>query len=106
MIAVVPYIPILLLAMDSHINAQYVYSKGQAKYMTKYMLKKEPAGIFNIHEPSNSAEAYISHRRSPNVVPGSDGTPVGKTGYHYQHRLQVLYHRHAKFSYSCCASCL
>src|SRR5262249_33620133 len=45
----------------SHMNAQYVSSKGLARYMTKYMLKKESAGIFNICEPANSAEAYRSH---------------------------------------------
>lgn len=58
---IVPYIPIILLAMDSHMNVQYVSSKDLARYMTKYMLKKEPAGIFDVREPSNSTEAYRHH---------------------------------------------
>jgi hypothetical protein len=58
---VVPYIPVVLLAMDSHMNAQYVSSKGLARYMTKYMLKKEPSSLFNIRESANSIEAYKPH---------------------------------------------
>lgn len=58
---VVPYIPLLLLAIDSHMNAQYVSSRGLARYMTKYMLKKEPGGIFNVREPGDSVDAYRSH---------------------------------------------
>ena len=47
--------------MDLHMNAQYVSSRGLARYMTKYMLKKEPGGIFNVREPGDSVEAYRSH---------------------------------------------
>jgi hypothetical protein len=46
-------------------NAQYVPSKRLARYMAKYMLKKEPGGVFNINinvqEPSNITKIYKSH---------------------------------------------
>ena len=59
---VVPYHAPILLLWDAHINVQYVTDKGFARYMTKYITKREPSHIFNIHENDLLREHVIARR--------------------------------------------
>jgi hypothetical protein len=53
---VVPYHPETLLIWNAHMNAQYITSKGFARYFTKYVAKSEPTHVFNIMENNKFRE--------------------------------------------------
>ena len=59
---VVPYHPETLMFWNAHINVQYVTTKGFAKYMTKYIAKREPTHIFNIQD-GDKYRQHIQVRR-------------------------------------------
>jgi len=59
---VVPYHPPTLLIWDAHMNAQYITDKGFARYMMKYITKREPSHIFNIYENDLLREHIIARR--------------------------------------------
>ena len=59
---VVPYHAPTLLIWNAHMNAQYVTDRGFARYMAKYIAKKEPSHIFNIHENDLLREHIIARR--------------------------------------------
>jgi hypothetical protein len=59
---VVPYHPETLMIWNAHMNAQYVTSKGFARYITKYIAKTEPSHIFNIAENDKFREHVIARR--------------------------------------------
>ena len=59
---VVPYHPETLLIWNAHMNAQYVTSKGFARYVTKYIAKSEPSHIFNITDNDKFREHIIARR--------------------------------------------
>ncbi|EXX50623.1 PIF1-like helicase domain-containing protein [Rhizophagus irregularis DAOM 181602=DAOM 197198] len=61
---VVPYHPAILLLWDAHINVQYITDKGFARYMTKYITKREPSHIFNIYENDLLREHVIARQLS------------------------------------------
>ena len=43
-------------------NLQYVTTRGFAKYMTKYMVKREPTHIFNIKD-GDKYRQHVQGRR-------------------------------------------
>src|SRR5436305_6569541 len=45
---IVPYSPRILLLWQAHINVQYCTSAGLAKYISKYVTKSEPKGLYHI----------------------------------------------------------
>ncbi len=47
---VVPYHAPTLFIWNAHMNLQYVTTRGFAKYMTKYIVKREPTHLFNIQD--------------------------------------------------------
>src|SRR3989337_1439223 len=59
---VVPYHPAILLLWDAHMNAQYITDIGFASYMIKYVLKREPSHVFNIHEGDVLREHVLARR--------------------------------------------
>jgi len=59
---VVPYHPQILLIWNAHINVQYITDKGFARYMMKYITKREPSHIFNISENDLLREHIIARR--------------------------------------------
>ena len=48
---VVPYHPETLMIWNAHMNAQYVTSKGFARYITKYIAKAEPHKYMVLRNP-------------------------------------------------------
>ena len=44
---VVPYSPRLLLLWQAHCNVQYCTGRGLARYITKYVTKAEPSGLYS-----------------------------------------------------------
>jgi hypothetical protein len=54
---VVPYAPRILLIWDAHCNVQYCTSGGLAKYISKYVTKPEPKGVYS----SNHQDAIAQH---------------------------------------------
>ncbi|RHZ79698.1 hypothetical protein Glove_142g34 [Diversispora epigaea] len=59
---VVPYHAPILLIWNTHINIQYITNKGFAKYIVKYIAKREPSHIFNIQENDTLREHIIARR--------------------------------------------
>jgi len=62
---VVPYHPPTLLLWNAHMNAQYVTDRGFARYMSKYIAKREPSHVshvFNIRENDLLREYVIARR--------------------------------------------
>ncbi|CAG8763698.1 17522_t:CDS:1 [Gigaspora rosea] len=51
-----------LLLWDAHMNAQYITSKGFARYMAKYISKAEPTHLFNVYENNSLREHIIAQR--------------------------------------------
>ncbi|RHZ81307.1 hypothetical protein Glove_122g28 [Diversispora epigaea] len=59
---VVPYHASILLIWNVHINIQYITNKEFAKYIVKYITKREPSHIFNIQENDTLREHIIARR--------------------------------------------
>jgi len=59
---VVPYHAPTLFIWNAHMNLQYVTTRGFARYMTKYIAKREPTHIFNIQE-GDKYRQHIQGRR-------------------------------------------
>src|ERR1043165_1321839 len=59
---VVPYHPATLLLWDAYMNAQYITDKGFARYMSKYIMKRELSHIFNIYENDLLRKHIIARR--------------------------------------------
>ncbi|CAG8657767.1 1982_t:CDS:1 [Gigaspora rosea] len=59
---VIPFHAPTLLLWDAHMNAQYITSKGFARYMAKYISKAEPTHLFNIYENHSLREHVIARR--------------------------------------------
>ena len=47
---IVSYHPAILLFWNTHINIQYITDKGLARYVAKYIAKRELSHIFNIYK--------------------------------------------------------
>src|SRR5215216_4319983 len=61
---VIPYHPAILLLWNAHMNIQYITDRGFARYMVKYIIKREPSHIFNIQEGDVLREHVIVRRLS------------------------------------------
>jgi DNA replication protein DnaC len=59
---VVPYHAPTLYIWNAHMNLQYVTTRGFAKYMTKYIVKREPTHLFNIQD-GDKYRQHIQGRR-------------------------------------------
>ncbi|EXX69470.1 PIF1-like helicase domain-containing protein [Rhizophagus irregularis DAOM 181602=DAOM 197198] len=59
---VVPYHAPTLLIWDAHMNAQYITDRGFARYMSKYIAKREPSHVFNINENDLLREHVVARR--------------------------------------------
>ncbi|GES90273.1 Pif1-like helicase domain-containing protein [Rhizophagus clarus] len=59
---IVPYHAPTLFIWNAHMNLQYVTTRGFARYMTKYIAKREPTHIFNIQEDDKYRQ-HIQGRR-------------------------------------------
>ncbi|GES92249.1 Pif1-like helicase domain-containing protein [Rhizophagus clarus] len=59
---IVPYHAPILFIWNAHMNLQYVTTRGFARYMTKYIAKREPTHIFNIQEDDKYRQ-HIQGRR-------------------------------------------
>jgi hypothetical protein len=59
---VVPYSPRLLLLWQAHSNVQYCTGRGLARYITKYVTKAEPSGLYS-GVPGSAINRHIQARR-------------------------------------------
>ena len=62
---VVPYTPTILLLWDAHCNVQYCTDGGLAHYISKYVTKPEPDGLYHPHSPAgrSTAQQHFLARR-------------------------------------------
>ena len=59
---VVPYAPRILLIWDAHCNVQYCTSGGLAKYISKYVTKPEPKGIYSPNKQDSISQHIMARR--------------------------------------------
>ena len=79
---VVPYTPTILLLWDAHCNVQYCTDGGLAHYISKYVTKPEPDGLYHPHSPAgrSTAQQHFLARRM-----GAMETMILLLGYHIFH---------------------
>ncbi|GBP20843.1 hypothetical protein EVAR_80660_1 [Eumeta japonica] len=59
---IVPYSPLLCKTFNAHINVEYCHSVQAIKYICKYINKDSDQALFNLRNPHDEVENYLSGR--------------------------------------------